>query len=651
MASQLLDGRFRGETDAGLPLIGGMLYTYASGTTTPKVAYTDSTLGTATTNPLVLNARGEAQVWLGTGAYSLKLTDPAGVTIWTADGVNSADVAGAGQAAADALRTGLASNAAGKGADLVAVYDSLAGAVARNARQWLQDGPVSVLRFGADPTGVADSSGAINYALQASKDVVLPPGKFKVASPLIPQSGGSVQGAGRGMDPYHDGGAAGYSGTEIVVVSGIGFNLAGKSNVSISGVAIKSITNGNSQSAYGAAPAYQSGVIGIDITNTHNVQIDGVSFHGLQYGVAASSTTNGGEAAFWLLDNWVANDCLAVVKIGNDSTSSTIARDFAIRGCEIALHCGAMFDINYADGVRVENCRLFQAKNDSITIKNSQFPALSALTVFEAGGRSIVLDSCSYPVLSGVTASRAGGYTTSSPWQAKDAISVNGCTGVAIQGVIEHPGGRAIRVTGCAGVTINVSVDTPYYTNGLPVVADNASAETFGAISIGTSTAVNVTGSMNTQSVTLALSCDNASAHETTGTLAVGPFAGTYRAPNVSTGNGMITMTIPADVVIAAGGSSQVGAGQVLVPAGKSVYSRSARISSRLARVRSGSAFFTANLTDDGDGYTSFQKALLYTNSSGSAIWYSVPLQIYNQEATPTTVSAGAKLVLSVGIE
>jgi hypothetical protein len=124
MASQLLDGRFRGETDAGLPLVGGLLYTYASGTTMPKVAYTDSTLGTAATNPLVLNARGEAQVWLGTGAYSLKLTDPAGVTIWTTDGVNSADVAGTGQAAADALRTDLASTSADKGASLVALRDS-----------------------------------------------------------------------------------------------------------------------------------------------------------------------------------------------------------------------------------------------------------------------------------------------------------------------------------------------------------------------------------------------------------------------------------------------------------------------------------------------------------------------------------------------
>ena len=119
MASQLLDGRFRGETDAGLPLVGGLLYTYASGTTTPKAAYTYSTLGTATTNPVVLNARGESQIWLGTGAYSLKLTDAGGTTIWTADGVAAFDVAGTGQSASDALRSDLASTSAGKGASMV----------------------------------------------------------------------------------------------------------------------------------------------------------------------------------------------------------------------------------------------------------------------------------------------------------------------------------------------------------------------------------------------------------------------------------------------------------------------------------------------------------------------------------------------------
>ena len=46
----------------GQPLAGGLLYTYAAGTTTPQVTYTDSTANTPNTNPIVLDAWGRAQI-------------------------------------------------------------------------------------------------------------------------------------------------------------------------------------------------------------------------------------------------------------------------------------------------------------------------------------------------------------------------------------------------------------------------------------------------------------------------------------------------------------------------------------------------------------------------------------------------------------
>lgn len=45
-------------TNAGVPMAGGFLYTYAAGTTTPLVTYTDSTGLIANTNPVVLDSRG-----------------------------------------------------------------------------------------------------------------------------------------------------------------------------------------------------------------------------------------------------------------------------------------------------------------------------------------------------------------------------------------------------------------------------------------------------------------------------------------------------------------------------------------------------------------------------------------------------------------
>ena len=49
--------------DNGNPLSGGLLYSYIAGSTTPVDTYTDATGGSTNTNPIVLDARGEADVW------------------------------------------------------------------------------------------------------------------------------------------------------------------------------------------------------------------------------------------------------------------------------------------------------------------------------------------------------------------------------------------------------------------------------------------------------------------------------------------------------------------------------------------------------------------------------------------------------------
>ena len=72
----------------GAPLLGGLLYTYAAGTTTPLATYTDSTGVSANTNPIVLDSRGEANVWLGAAMYKFALYTSVGVLIWTVDNIN-----------------------------------------------------------------------------------------------------------------------------------------------------------------------------------------------------------------------------------------------------------------------------------------------------------------------------------------------------------------------------------------------------------------------------------------------------------------------------------------------------------------------------------------------------------------------------------
>ena len=74
----------------GNPLAGGLIYTYAGGTTTPVSTYTSSTGGTANANPIVLDSAGRtpSQIWLTEGSsYKFVLQTSLGVTIKTDDNI------------------------------------------------------------------------------------------------------------------------------------------------------------------------------------------------------------------------------------------------------------------------------------------------------------------------------------------------------------------------------------------------------------------------------------------------------------------------------------------------------------------------------------------------------------------------------------
>lgn len=74
---------------AGVPLAAGLLYTYAAGTTTPQATYTDSTGATPNSNPIVLDSRGEANIWLGSATYKFKLCDSTNTELWTVDNISA----------------------------------------------------------------------------------------------------------------------------------------------------------------------------------------------------------------------------------------------------------------------------------------------------------------------------------------------------------------------------------------------------------------------------------------------------------------------------------------------------------------------------------------------------------------------------------
>lgn len=85
---QLIDAR----TGIAIPCVGCSIFTYAAGTNTPLATFTDSTLGTPNTNPVLTNTAGYAVngstitgIWVGAACYKFIAKDDQAVTIWTQD--------------------------------------------------------------------------------------------------------------------------------------------------------------------------------------------------------------------------------------------------------------------------------------------------------------------------------------------------------------------------------------------------------------------------------------------------------------------------------------------------------------------------------------------------------------------------------------
>src|SRR5574337_258670 len=156
----------------GNALAGGQLYTYQAGTSTLQPTYTDSTGLTANTNPIVLNARGEANIWVTSGqAYKFALYDSLNNLIWTVDNIIDASAA---------LAANLASTTnATLGSALVGWFKSLANFVGRTLSAKLAD-QYSVCDYGAVGDGATNN--ATFLANCPATDLLVPPGTYLVNS-------------------------------------------------------------------------------------------------------------------------------------------------------------------------------------------------------------------------------------------------------------------------------------------------------------------------------------------------------------------------------------------------------------------------------------------------------------------------------------
>lgn len=83
----------------GAPLAGGKLYAFDAGTSNPATIYSDTTLSTSYSIPLVLDASGRpavsanvlSQMYQAAGSYDYQMDDSNDVTVWTASAVPTLD--------------------------------------------------------------------------------------------------------------------------------------------------------------------------------------------------------------------------------------------------------------------------------------------------------------------------------------------------------------------------------------------------------------------------------------------------------------------------------------------------------------------------------------------------------------------------------
>jgi hypothetical protein len=170
--------------NSGVILSGGKLYSYSAGTTTPQTTYTSASGSTAHTNPIVLDSAGRVatgEIWLTAGInYKFALYTSTNVLITTWDnitGINS-----------------IASDAAD-----VQYEPAGTGAVTTTVQAKLRES-VSVLDFGADPTGATNSQPAIQAALDSlpasGGEVYFPAGTYLVNTAIRASANTTLYGDG-----------------------------------------------------------------------------------------------------------------------------------------------------------------------------------------------------------------------------------------------------------------------------------------------------------------------------------------------------------------------------------------------------------------------------------------------------------------------
>ncbi|MEF2156387.1 glycosyl hydrolase family 28-related protein [Luteimonas sp. FXH3W] len=270
--------------NSGVPLAGGKLYTYAAGTTTPQATYSNRAASSPNPNPIVLNSRGEAVLFLDPAlVYDFKLESADGALVYTQPDV----------AASNGLAD-LASTDAGKGAEMVGFKQAGAGAVGRDLLDKARE-TISVKDFGAKGDGITDDTAAIQAAVNYVQSLTpgssngarlfIPNGDYRIRDSILVTAPIEIQGAGAqatkiaiDMGSTFDVTSAGVIFRDLFIPGGYAWPSNGIKLTNGNGVIIERCT-------------FQNNVTGIDMTLSYAVEVISCVFDVCySYGIYSSTS-------------------------------------------------------------------------------------------------------------------------------------------------------------------------------------------------------------------------------------------------------------------------------------------------------------------------------------------------------------------------
>lgn len=387
--------QFFNPDNSGAPAVGYLLFTYEAGTSTPQATWTDSSQDTENPNPLTLDSQGRAFVWGDpTLAYKLVLAPP-----------NSPNPPTSITASVDnyqfPIPQAFTQSAIGQLLWPQSAAEAAAGVTPSNYAY----APGNVCRYGADPTGVADSTSAFQQALNSVSyivspttlaeclaqggEVYIPRGFYKIISTLYLNSNVHLVGEDCGPIQQTSITESGTPSCAMILYSGAAASIA----IDASGFWLVSQTGYTGTASAGAASTITIST-GLTInTGCATITITGGPGAGQTRGISAYNSGSGVTTVSW---PWVTQPTnastwsIAAVTVGSRMSRILSQSEEGLESQGIG---------SYSQGVAVKNLAIIASANQYMGLRYNVAPQGVGENLLIVGFQvGMEATGCAYPI-------------------------------------------------------------------------------------------------------------------------------------------------------------------------------------------------------------------------------------------------------------